>query len=166
MSARCDELGPAGLLLRTAAVIGQELDPSCRAVSAIPSMRCSTRPSGPWPSSSWSKTGGSSGSVTSWSGGPGGERDRGAGRVAAPAGRPRARPASGRRPADRGQPRAPGRRPHAAARALRTRRPRRRALRPAAAEALLDVALILSPDPEGWLARARVRNCAGGTPRP
>ena len=46
-------------------------------------------------------------------GGAGGERDRGPGRAAAPAGRPGARPAARRRPADGGRPRAPGRRPRA-----------------------------------------------------
>ena len=54
MSARCDELGPAGALLRTAAVIGSELDIDLLATCwAAARWSCSTMPSGPSPGSSW-----------------------------------------------------------------------------------------------------------------
>jgi DNA-binding SARP family transcriptional activator len=60
VSARCDELGSAGALLRTW---------TCwRRCSAGLSWTCWTTPSGRWPPSSWSPTMACSGSGTSWSG--------------------------------------------------------------------------------------------------
>ena len=52
VSARCDELGPAGAMLRAAAVIGPELDIDLlAAVLGRPASTCSTTPSVPWPRS-------------------------------------------------------------------------------------------------------------------
>ena len=67
VSARCDELGSAGAMLRAAAVIGPELDIELlAALLGRPPWTCSTTPNAPRPSNCWPPTAGGSGSSTSW----------------------------------------------------------------------------------------------------
>ena len=111
VSARCDELGSTGLLLRTAAVIGPELDADLlAAVLGRPVIALLDDAEQAVAKQFLAERDGNfrfrhelvrEALAAS--------ADRGTGRAAAPAGRPGARPAARRRPADRGGPRAAGR---------------------------------------------------------
>jgi DNA-binding SARP family transcriptional activator/tetratricopeptide (TPR) repeat protein len=164
VSARCDELGPAGSLLRTAAVIGPELDVELLAAvlgrSAVALLDDAER------AAAQQFLVEEDGTFRFRH-----ELVRDALAASATAGRA----ALLHRQAGRVLARRPGADPvtvahHArlggdllqASRALRDASARAaERFDHAAAEALLDDALLLCPDPEGWLARARVRTRRG-----
>ena len=134
VSARCDELGPAGAMLRAAAVIGPELDIDLlAALLGRPAVDLLDDAERAVPSSCWPRTTASfrfrhelvrEALAASATAGPG--------RAAAPAGGPGAGPAAARRSGHRSRPRPARRRPGAGRPGAAGRRGRagRRALRP------------------------------------
>ena len=133
VSARCDELGPAGMLLRTGAVLGHRAGHRSARRRTGPPRRLAPRrrrtsrrraiPGGRRRDVQVPARAGAGGAVSRHHGGPG--------RAAAQAGGPGARPPPGGRPPDRSPPRPAGRRPRAGCQSTAPRRGARgRAVRP------------------------------------